>query len=282
MTIRTTLAVITLFLGLAGSGAAREAAPIEIADPVGDAGCCLPDISNVQVSNDPAGILTVAVRIANRPQFQQGDFVDFYVDPAPDAPGDGYSFAVEFDGRETTFWVAGDDDWYEVSTILSDIDARYDGSTLTFRVNPDDVQIDGLFRFIVSASNEAMEESDDAPDEPGLLHRVDAAPLYVLQAPRPSTPRAGQPWAVSMNVRGATSVGRVTCSAAIGSRRLKAKADWFTLTIVVVQAGVTIQKARPRCMFTIPKGVRGKLVKATIGVTQHGMTVRRTTQMRVR
>ena len=86
MTIRATLAALVLFLGLAGLGAARPSAPIEIPDPVGDAGCCVPDISQVQISNDARGILTVAVKIANRPQLLAGDFVGVYVDPSRTSP----------------------------------------------------------------------------------------------------------------------------------------------------------------------------------------------------
>ena len=281
MTIRATLAALVLFLGLAGLGAARPSAPIEIPDPVGDAGCCVPDISQVQISNDARGILTVAVKIANRPQLLAGDYVGVYVDPAPNEPGDGYTFGLEFDGREVSFWVAGDDDWYEAPPLI-DSDATYDGSTVTFRINPDDVEIDGDFRLIASASNEGTEEFDDAPVEPGLRHRLDAPPLSVLATPRPSAPRVGKPWIVSMRVRGATSSGRVTCTGSIGTRRLAARASFFTISIVLTDAGVTLVRVTPRCLVTIPKGARGKVVKATIAVTQHGLTIRRVTQMRIR
>jgi hypothetical protein len=281
MTIRATLAALVLFVGLVGLGAARPSAPIEIPDPVGDAGCCVPDISHVQISNDARGILTVAVRIANRPQLLAGEYVGVYVDPAPNEPGDGYTFGLEFDGREVSYWVAGDDDWYEAPPLI-DSDATYDGSTVTFRINPDDVEIEGDFRLIASASHEESEEFDDAPGEPGLRHRLDAPPLSVLADPRPSAPRVGKPWIVSMRVRGATSSGRVTCTASIGTRRLSARGSFFTINIVLTDAGVTLVRVKPQCLVTIPNGARGKVVKATIAVTQHGLTVRRVTQMRIR
>jgi hypothetical protein len=74
----------------------------------------------------------------------------------------------------------------------------------------------------------------------------------------------------------------VTCTASIGTRRLAARARFFTVSIVLTEAGVTLVRVTPRCLVTIPKGARGKVVKATIAVTQHGMTVRRATQMRIR
>jgi hypothetical protein len=167
--------------------------------------------------------------------------------------------------------------------VLFPVVAKFSGSTLTLSVAQEDVEVRGAYRFVVETVSLNDDKAfDDSPDDGnGIAHRIDGAALYLATTGNPSPPRAGSPWYVALDAHGGTKDGRVTCSAAIGARKLAAKADWFTITILV-GANVTIERVRPRCTFVIPKNARGKRVTATISVTEFGVTLRRTFAMRVR
>ena len=105
------VAVFATFAALVLVGVAGAANSISFTDPAGDSGSgsnAAPDITNVAVSSDASGTITIRVTVANRPTTLQPDDelgVDFDLDQNPDTGSVlyGTEVATVFEGSSPEF-----------------------------------------------------------------------------------------------------------------------------------------------------------------------------------
>ena len=284
MTVTRTIAAAAAALTLVGVAAAGNthvrSNSASFSDPAGDAGAA-PDVTTVNVANDDAGAITFRIGIANRAVFGPDDAVGVLIDTDGKEDAEGnltfeYLLAYSDEGAQFLAWDG--DSWQRVPPfVLHRFSGGYASGVLTFTVNQMDLANtqNALFYVHGITSGEAF---DDAPDG-DIVWKYDVVSpsLAVLAFAPPKTAAVGQPLVAGMTVRGATpATGRVVCTGRIGTRSVAGRGDWFRII-----AG-PFQKATPRCTWTPPRGTNGKLLRATITVSQSGLQVTRSFSVRIR
>ena len=288
--MRTGLAAAVVLAGtlVATGTAALLGNSASYADAAG-AAASAPDIPSVAVANDDPGNLSFRITLANRSALAAEDRVVLHldVDGAEDEEGHLSSdYAIVYDPDGAHFLDLGGESPAELpAALLTGFSGSFTGGVLALRVNQRYLADTTLLNFWLGAATELDESRDDAPDGDAVWeYRIVSPSMYVLSFSRPQAARAGQTVRATMSVRGARrGTSKVTCTATVAGKRLKGKADWFTITVVDGSSGTSrALSADPRCAWTVPKSAKGKLLRATVAVAQGGLQVARSFSVRVR
>jgi len=266
-------------------------------DPAGDSGA-VPDITQVTISNDNAGLLTFAVAIGNRTELAAEEFVQMYLDTdANHETGDrnGMDYAVQmgasagpgifarWTGAGTGFGGSG------YTTIQNSGTFTASWTALPrFIVSQTELGDTTHFSFFARTARGSTPDLDDAPDGEDLWeYTLDIPLLFKSLALVPNVPRAGKVFRARMGVRTNTSQQQpVRCQARVGGKPLRGRGSWFSIVIVQPQPGpiqvATDLRAILTCEWQVPRNARGKRLSGSISATNDGVTVTRALSSRVR
>jgi hypothetical protein len=280
------LALLAAVMAVAPAGAANS---VTYQDSTGE-NPAAPDITTIVVSNNDTGMMTFKINIPNRPQLTRDMLIDMLVDTdANPATGDpdllGADYAIElFQGEVSLF--------------------KWDGTALTRRVgDPPATSLiyswAGGVTINISAAELGNSKKlgfgviavsgivfDETTGEPDFTSSVsDAAPagnagfytydvkvaparlVFKSLTKAPASPKAGKTFTVRMAATrsdtGAAIVnGQVDCTAKAGARGVRPKSERFV-------GGQAV------CVFTIPAGTKGKLLRGTITIIFEGKKLTR-------
>jgi hypothetical protein len=226
-------------------------------DPTGDSGTAA-DLTSVIVSNDDAGLLTIALKFANRTALTADDvfIVAFDTDKnARTGSQAGTEYIIGVDGSDQSFGLGKWNGTTFDGNVPQDTLKTSDG--MTFQINRSELGNPNAFDFYVVALSNSSEASDDGPDGSAVWsYDLKFTPKIksVAAAFAPAKPKAGKRFAV-----GATRVGLVTGeTVAPSTKRCTAKL-----------AGKALKPAG-NCAWLIPKTAKGKRVVVTITVSYGG------------
>jgi len=256
-------------------GRARYAAPGPFAftDPTGDHDAA-PDVTDVQVSDTRAGIVTFAIATPSHQTLPADTWLelDFDVDRRR-STGDGGVEVFVFVSEGQAFvgrWDASEEEFAPVRG--SGVRVRNAAGVVTVDVPRGVLDDVASFDFYLISGDSEDEEEDNAidlaPDGDAWWKYalVNKAPLrLIVGAPRgvPAQPRAGKRFAVVVPVRrsdtarGITS-GSVACTVTVQGKRVRATGS--------VAAGLA------RCSLAVPAGARGT-VRGAMVVRSGGKSV---------
>ena len=245
--------VALLAIGTAGASGSES-----FTDPAGDSGLA-PDVVGLDVANDDKGLLTFALKFANRTSLTGDDAILVFL-----MTGEAeYLIVANWADRSYSLgrWNGNDYDF----DVPQDTLLTRDG--MTFWINRS--ELDNAETLLVHTATlagwdgEHYQHRDSAPD--AIPGGVVVWP-YVLNLPpelrsvkpsfTPLKPRAGKRFAVS-GARVGLGTGEtvraesVTCSARLGGKALRL-------------AG--------RCAWNVPKSAKGKRLVVTVKVSYHGAT----------
>jgi hypothetical protein len=250
-----------------------------------------PDITNVVVSNDDAGLITFQVNISNRPMLTQDMFLLIFVDTDNNsATGDrqsyGADYLIELDPGNVILLQWNGSDYVSAASQTSLTYAYSNGATI--RISAADLGKTKAIRFGAIAFSGYMIGADGSPDYSQL--KRDPAPdfghgvfsyqvltkLVLTQtaftiAPRPAL--AGRSFSVSLaakenDTNAAPTAGRVTCAASIAGRRLIAATH-------ALRNGIAV------CVWRLPASAKGRTVRGLITLTVRGTSLTRSFSARV-
>jgi hypothetical protein len=282
----TVLGLLAVLFAVTPAGAANS---VTFQDSTGEDPAA-PDITTVVVSNDDKGALSFRVNIPNRPQLTRDILLHIFIDadanPAtgdPDSLGADYVIELllgevalfKWDGADFTrrpgdppatslnySWAGG---------VTVRISAAELGNTkaLNFAV----LAISGLVIDDVTGNiDDTNAKGDAAPGgATGFWHYdVKIAPTRVVfksLTKAPATPKAGKTFTVRMAATrsdtGAPIVnGRVDCTAKAGAKSVRPKSERFV-------GGQAV------CVFTVPAGTTGKILRGTITIVFEGKKLTR-------
>jgi hypothetical protein len=250
-----------------------------------------PDITNVVVSNDDAGLITFQVNISNRPTMTQDMFLLIFIDSDQNAAtGDqqayGADYLIELDPGNVGLLQWNGSDYVSASSQTSLTYAYSNGATI--HISATDLGKTKAINFGVIAFSGYMIDANGNPD----LSQVkrDAAPdfghgLFSYQvltklvltvtafttAPKPA--RAGRPFTVSLaanenDTNGPVAAGRVSCAASIAGKRLIARTHTLTNGVAV-------------CVWRVPATAKGRTIRGLITLTVRGTSLTRGFSARV-
>ncbi len=250
-----------------------------------------PDITNVVVTNDDAGMITFQVNISNRPMLTQDMFLLMFIDSDNNpATGDQQSYGAEYviqlePGQVGLFQWNGSD-YVNAASQTSLTYAYANGATI--HISAADLGKSKALKFGVIAASGLVLGADGTPDFTQV--KRDAAPdfghgLYSYQvltklvlsatafttAPRPA--KAGRPFSVSLaakenDTNGPPTAGTVRCAATIAGKRLVA-------TTHALRNGIAV------CVWRLPATAKGRTVRGLITLTVRGTSLTRGFSARV-
>jgi hypothetical protein len=255
-----------------------------------------PDITNIVVSNDDAGIVSFRVNVPNRPTLGQDMLFEIWVDTdnnaatgSPDLGGADYVMQLvrgeislyKWDGTDYTRRF-GDPSAVTMSFayqagLTARISAAELGNTKTFKFFV--VAISGLVVDPVTGDLDgANSKADVAPGGGVGLYPFTvsiARPALVVRGvtTTPKAPKAGQTFTMRMvAARSDTGAvlqnGRVTCVGRAGTARLRAQ-------LARVQGGAVV------CTWQIPANAKGKTFRGTVTVVFEGLRASRSFSRRI-
>ena len=257
-------------------------------DRIGDSGTA-PDVSTVVVSNDDAGMLSIAITFPNRTAFAGTDYldVDFNTDgdlATGEWPG-GSDYGIEyFSGGRILEWRYDEDEEDWVQTPMKTLTSMWSASTLTLKLSATDLASTRRFTFLVYTDANPDNRNapfDWAPDEgtPPWVYEVKLpAPTLAVKSldctPEPA--RAGKLMTgkavVAVTRAGMPEVlaptAKVTWRATFANVRLR--------PLSTTRAGGTL-----RSTWKLPTTVKAKVVRITLTITSDGVTVTKTHLHRV-
>lgn len=272
-------------------GATRAAADAAFEDPVADqlntVELVAPDITNVQVANTRAGLITIRVTIGNFEALPAHSTIVLLFDIDRNmATGDqGFEYAVSHiidpAGQTTLRFERWDEAAFRLFEIpASRLTSTFAAGVYTLTIPRSELGNTIRFSFGMYAASFDPDERDPA---------VDSAPntelwgydLIGLPAPRlttqrlavrPARPVAGRSFVVQASVRrsdtGATlSAGSVSCTARVGQLKLRATGGFA--------GGVA------RCVVSVPRTAKGKTLRGTLTVRAAGASLSRAFSYRV-
>jgi hypothetical protein len=227
--MRMRLTVTGALLALLLFGAADAGAATTFSDPVGDATGGAADITQVDVSNDAGGDVTIALTIPNRPAFTTDDVVVILLNTDRDAntgvSSVDYALIIGSDGV-VLVRATGSTFTRAPQTTLRSADA---GKTLT--VNRGDIGDTTGFLFEVVSE---LDSNDDAEDTTDLWsYALNLRPVLETLEARfsPAKPKAGRPFRLArttLRIEGGPIVkpDAITCVAALDGKRLTGRCSW--------------------------------------------------------
>jgi hypothetical protein len=248
-----------------------------------------PDITNVVVSNNDAGVISFAVNVAGRGALTEDMIVELIIDSDNNtATGDqdpdnlGGDYAIELFGGTANLYR-----WDGTTYSRRGADPPQSSlifSGLTVRINASELGNTTRFRFstfvatgiVVDPNTGDVDFSKAAADfAPDLGHgmweytvRIGALRLNVKSfSLNPRRPQAGRTFTASMvatrSDTGATLAGgQVSCTATVGGKRLAARVHRFSGT-------------QARCAWQVPASARGQKIRGTVTVVFEGRRVSR-------
>jgi len=285
------LAALVVGVPAALGGSTHAAANSQtFADSVGE-DASAPDITNIAVSNDDAGLITFQVNIPNRPALTPDMFVVIFLDTdqkpttgAADFLGAEYAIDLESGSVNLFQWNGSD---FVLAPSQTSLTFAY-SSGATIRVSAADLGKTKGINFWAVAASGAIDASGN-PVPPEQIHR-DYAPdinhgTYAYKvltklvltvtafttSPKPA--KAGRPFSVSLaatqnDTGGPVGSGTVVCTASLAGTRVVAVRH-------VVSNGVAT------CLWRIPKTAKGRIIRGTITLTVQGTRVTRPFSARV-
>ena len=276
---------------VASGDASRSAAnSTTFPDSIGE-DASAPDITNVVVSNDDAGLITFQVNISNRPTLTQDMFLLIFVDSDNNsATGDpqsyGADYLIELDPGNVILLQWNGSDYVSAASQTSLTYAYTNGATI--HVAAADLGKTKMLRFGAIAFSGYQIGPDGNPDLTQL--KRDAAPdlghgLFSYQvltklvltttaftvAPRPA--KAGGLFSVSLaakenDTNGPVKAGTVGCSASIAGKRIAARTH-------ALRNGIAV------CVWRLPATAKGRTVRGLITLTVQGTSLTRGFSARV-
>lgn len=260
-------------------------------DPTGDSGQA-GDISSVTVSNDDQGVVTFSIGFANRPQLLSTDYEQVFANTdGGSSTGDhGFDVAIQVEWPVTKLFLHFGSGWTQVRA--TSLHSSYADGLLTITLALFDLRAIGDFDFLVysGADNGGAGKEDSAPDGDATVYSsAIKVPLFFEHLDAPSSVKAGKTLAASMMVvTDGEAQGTVTCTAKIGTSRVRGTPGWLNVLITSPKdpngsTSVDIgREGDATCSFKVPKTAKGKLISATITATRSGVVVSRTFAAKIR
>jgi len=280
-------ALVTLLTGTqAGADVAFED---EVGDQRNAEDLVAPDITSVQVSNTPNGVIAFRVTIANHttlpPRSRIALLFDLDRRQATGFIGFEYAFSHEIDdaGRPQLKFERWDDVNLDFDVLpLTGIVSEFSNGVYTFSIPRARLQNTILFDFgmYAAALNLAAPNKsavDDAPNTELWSYELVGLPAPRLSSPRlfvkPALPVAGRPFTVQALVRRSDSgetvtSGSVSCTARVGTTRLRARGGFG--------------EGRAQCVVSVPRTAKGKTLRGTLTVRAVGASLSRPFSYRIR
>jgi hypothetical protein len=267
--------------------AKRVADSATFADPVDNGGN--PDITQLTVSNDNAGVLTIAIAISNRSEFAADEFASVFLDTDSDTrTGDlngmdygfsmgsaaGPGIAARWTGAGTGFGGSG---WTTIVGSRTFVASWAGGPRFT--ISQSELGNTPRISFYAIAGRVNTPPQDDAPDNGLWEYELDIPLLFKSFALVPKVPRAGKELMAKLLVRTNTSEPQpVRCLGRLGSKTLRGRGGWLSIE----STESPIREAELTCFWKIPRTAKGKRFSGSISATNDGVTVTRTFLSRVR
>lgn len=294
------IALPTVASGALPSGTASPAAvaanSTTYQDSTGE-NAAAPDITNLVVSNNDAGVIQFRVNVPNRPTFGQDMLVLLFVDADANATtGDpdslGADYAIQLIGGDAALfrWDGTDFTRTPGSPPATSLLFSYQGGA-TITISAAELGNTRRLGFaVVVVSGIVINEetgdldftnvvSDAAPAAGAGLYQyqvIVARPTLVVRrvSRTPAAPRAGRPFIFRVTTaRSDTGAvirnGRVTCRGRAGNARLRA-------TTARVQGG------RVTCTWLIPANAKGRTFRGSATVVFEGLRASRSISARIR
>jgi hypothetical protein len=305
---------VALLAALSVTGATASAAtfaPTRMAagtasfsDPTGDAGAA-PDISGVTVSNDDHGLITFRITVPNRSSLGPDDAVAVPLgtddpDLATGLRSDGMNFVLVLDATGPSLLVWDGEEMVTVDPAPGSVTGSFsDGVGVVTVLQEDlapgfpDMSVPIELRFyalgIAFTGNDVLAQ-DDAPDGDGIWNYrlVEPRRVVLTSFSGGRLVKAGGTLTVFMGAAHtdtgtAISSGTIGCTARIGSKTLKSKAQFITVVITSTVTGRTVRSPKATCSFKVPKeSSKGKTIRGSISLRESGVTLRRSFTSRVR
>jgi hypothetical protein len=247
-----------------------------------------PDITNIVVSNDDAGMITFQVSIPNRPALTPDMFVLIFVDSDNNSTtGDGGAeYVIDLEPGQVGLFQWNGANYVQAASQASLTYSYASGATI--HISAADLGKTKALAFAALAfSGFALDANgnpddtnlkrDSAPD-PGhgmymyrVLTKLVLTPTAFTLAPRPA--KAGRPFTVSLaanenDTKGPVTTGTVSCAASIAGKRLVA-------TTHALRNGVAT------CVWRLPATAKGRIVRGLITLTVQGTSLTRGFSARV-
>jgi hypothetical protein len=255
-----------------------------------------PDITNIVVSNDDAGIVSFRVNVPNRPTLGQDMLFEIWVDtdnnPATGSPDvGGADYVMQLVRGEISLYKWDGADYTRRFGDPSAVTMNFSYQAgLTARISSAELGNTKTFKFfVVAISGLLVDPVTGALD--GSNSKADVAPgggvglyPYSVNIARPTlvvrgvtttprAPKAGQTFTMRMTAaRSDTGAvlqnGRVTCVGRAGAARLRAQ-------LARVQGGAVV------CTWQIPANAKGKTFRGTVTVVFEGLRASRSFSRRI-
>jgi hypothetical protein len=248
-----------------------------------------PDITSVQVSNTPTGVITFQVTIANHatlpPRSRIAILFDLDRRQATGFTGFEYAFSHEIDdaGQAHLKFERWDEANLEFDLLpTTGLVSEFSNGVYTFRIPRAQLQNTILFEFgmYAAALNLAAPTKsavDDAPNTELWSYELVGLPAPRLSTQRllvrPAQPVAGRSFTVQALVRRSDSgetvtSGSVSCTARVGTARLRARGGFGG--------------DRAVCVVSVPRTAKGKTLRGTLTVRAVGASLSRPFSYRIR
>jgi hypothetical protein len=228
------LVLAACVIGVAGAGAANNTV---YPDPAGDAGPgnASPDVTQVEVSNDFDGNITLVITYGNRSTLGSGDFITIFLetDRNPATGRNGLDYAIGLSPSDA-FMARGTASGFEPapqSTLRVSADRR------TITVNRSELgATTGFIFFMFTDVNDAP--GDEVPDGDAVFaYNLKLTPVLesIVAVFAPKAPRAGAVFRVAraqlrLDEGEMVTPDRITCTATLAGKRLKGTACRWKLS----------------------------------------------------
>lgn len=267
-------------------GSANSASFVDLTGDSGAAG----DISSVIVSNDDDGVVTFSIGLPNRTELLGPDFEQIFVntDGSLTTGDHGFDVAIQVEWPTTRLFLYTGLGWNRARS--NSVRSSFADGVLTASLALFDLRAVGNFDFFVYSGqdNGGVGKEDSAPDgeagAPGSFYSsVIKVPLFFEHLDAPASVKLGKKLAASMFlVTDGVDQGTVTCTAKIGTSRIRGTPGWVNVPVTSpkdpngtapVEIGL---EGDATCSFKVPKTTKSPVITATITATRSGVVVSRT------
>lgn len=254
-------ALVFLVASLTLVTAAAAANSTNFTDRVGDAGAA-PDVSQVAVSSDDAGKVTVRVDVGNWPAFVLRDGVAILLDvdqnPDTGSVAFGAEYVAEINAKGVEFWRASGD-WFDSAAPPASLSADFSRGAATFSFTGAELGIASGFNVVAVTRDIAGYFADPAPDFGSFNYQLVAG---TAAPPLGADTRAPYVLAEkSKAVHGKTA--HLDYEAADGRSETRETIDVFRGAKKLTTIAFTLGEASPfysyYAKWKVPKAVRGTL-----------------------